>query len=277
MKNNRKVAAALVAFLVAFGWTVDSAAQAGGAVGGFKKVAADDAKVIVVAKFAADTQASKDATLKLVSVLSAEMQLVAGSNYRLCLAVNSGGTPQQATAVVFANLQNESELVSWTPGQCSTGASADPQPTPTAGRQILAKDLEGTWDAGGDLNIIIVTGKIVQRVLTELAESTIKNFEIKAGDIDFVGVMHGNVITGSQTLYMFPDSRQRCPGLSSTKVRAEMTLSADGKTFDIVRDDPHLDWDTCQWTLEGRKRVVDQMTLKGYPLVKDPEARPIRP
>jgi hypothetical protein len=122
--------------------------------------------------------------------------------------------------------------------------------------------LSGTWDYGGDLNKFVVNGKIVQRVLTELSEFTIKNLEIKVGDIDFVGVIQGNVIKGTHTLYMSPNSRERCPGLPSTRVKAELTLSADGKTLNIVRDDPHLSWDTCQWTLEGRPRVAEQMTRK---------------
>ena len=108
----------------------------------------------------------------------------------------------------------------------------------------------------------MVNGKLVQRVLTVLAESTIKNFEIKVGDTDFVGVIQGNVIKGSQTFYLDSESRTRCPGLSSTKINAEFTLSADGKTFNVVRDDPYFNWDTCQWTLEGRKPVVEQMTRK---------------
>lgn len=249
-----------VALWAVFGCAVVCYAQADKAVGGLRKADKNDEGVVAAANFAVEKQAQKDASLKLISIESAERQIVAGSKYSICMVVNSGGATQQATAVVFTNLQNQSKLMSWTPGKCPDNAAASP--TPSAERQITPKDFAGIWEAGGDLNKFVVNGKVVQRVLTELAESTVKNFEIKVGDVDFVGVIQGNVVKGTQILYMFPEARQRCPGLSSTRVSLEFTMSADGKTFNVLRDDPIFSYETCQWTLEGRERVAEQMNRK---------------
>lgn len=255
MKKILQITINLAAFCVVCSCALVCSAQAGKAVGGYREVSKTDKEVVAAADFAVKTQSEKDTPFELVSIERAEKQIVSGSNYQLCLAVNAQNGQQQASAVVYQNLQNEFSLTSWKFEKCSTPESVTAKP-------ISEKDLAGVWDAGGDLNKFVVKGKIVQRVLTELAESTVKNFEINVGDIDFVGVMQGNVIKGTQTFYLDSESRSHCPGLSSTKIKAEFSLSADGKTFNVVRDDPYFDWDTCQWTVEGRKPVVEQMTRK---------------
>ena len=93
-------------------------------VGGFKQISKTDETVVAAANFAVSAQAKKFAALKLVAIERADKQIVAGANYKLCLAVNSGGQPQQATALVYHNLQNKFLLTSWTSGKCATAAKS---------------------------------------------------------------------------------------------------------------------------------------------------------
>ncbi len=109
-------------------------------VGNYRETSKTDETVFSAADFAVKTQSKtlKDASLKLISIERAERQVVAGSNYRLCLAVNSKEKPQQATAVIYYNLHGEFSLTSWTPGQCATAAKTN-QATPPAA-QIMTPD-----------------------------------------------------------------------------------------------------------------------------------------
>ncbi|HZH34695.1 MAG TPA: cystatin domain-containing protein [Pyrinomonadaceae bacterium] len=94
-------------------------AQAGRAVGGFREADKTDKMVVGAANFAVKTKAREDASLKLISILRAERQIVAGSNYQLCLAVASNGGREQAKATVFLSLQNVYSLKNWTIENCA--------------------------------------------------------------------------------------------------------------------------------------------------------------
>lgn len=119
MKKNLQTAAMLVALCLITGSSA-SICRAQKMVGGYNSVSKTDAAVIDAANFAVETQARKDASLELKSIASAERQIVAGSNYRLCLVVNSGKKQQEATAIVFLNLKDKFSLTSWTPGKCAS-------------------------------------------------------------------------------------------------------------------------------------------------------------
>lgn len=93
-------------------------------VGGYKEVPKTDKTVIIAARFAVLEQREKDASLKLVAIKRAAKQTVQGATYELCLAVTSRNKPQEATAVVYQDLQNELSLTSWTSGKCSANAAA---------------------------------------------------------------------------------------------------------------------------------------------------------
>lgn len=105
-------------------------AQPGRTAGGYNNAAKTDEAVVDAADFAVTTRAKNEPTLELISVERAERQIVAGSNYRLCLAVNLDGKRAEATAVVYLNLQNEFALTSWTPGKCSGGGGGKAKQTP---------------------------------------------------------------------------------------------------------------------------------------------------
>ena len=87
--------------------------------GGYSEISKTDETVVTAANFAVRTQAQKMTSLQLASIIGAKRQIVAGSNYQICLAVNSANKPQEVVAVVYQNLQNEFKLTSWTPDQCS--------------------------------------------------------------------------------------------------------------------------------------------------------------
>lgn len=268
MKKTLQVVINLITFCFVYGCVLVCSAQPP-VPGSYRNVSITDEAVVAAANFAIGNRNETQKTaLKLLSIANAEMQIVAGTNYALCLKISNQDKEEEIKAVVFQNLEQKYELSEWNAEKCSAteekSSNSKPGATTTAVgvKEITEKDLAGIWDAGGDMNKLVVSGKTVQRVLTELAESTIKNFDIKVGDIDFVGVIQGNVIKGSQTFYLDPESRKRCPGLSGTKINAELTLLADGKTFNVVRDDPFFNWDICQWSLEGRPRVTEQMARK---------------
>ena len=64
--------------------------------------------------FAIGEQARREAMpLKLVSISSAEKQIVAGTNYRLVLIVERAGSTRQAKVMVFQDLKARYWLKSW--------------------------------------------------------------------------------------------------------------------------------------------------------------------
>lgn len=66
----------------------ESFAQKTPTVGGFSPVSVKDAKVIEAAVFAVSAGAEKFAAeIELVAIKKAEIQIVAGTNYRLCMKV----------------------------------------------------------------------------------------------------------------------------------------------------------------------------------------------
>ncbi len=91
-------------------------------LGGYKSAKTDDARVVAAAEFAVGERAEKNTEqegLTLDSVDKAEMQTVAGTNYRLCLTVRLEDETQQIEAVIFQNLKREYTLKSWTVKECA--------------------------------------------------------------------------------------------------------------------------------------------------------------
>jgi Aspartic acid proteinase inhibitor len=96
--------------------------------GGYKEVANDDAEVGAAAEFAVKAEGEKQqTTYKLVSVVHAEQQVVAGINYRLCLKVShqkegEEETTESVRVVVYRNLQKQYSLTSWAQENCGEDA-----------------------------------------------------------------------------------------------------------------------------------------------------------
>lgn len=100
------------------GENVESANAAGGedqtVAGGYSKASVDDAKVTAAAEFAVTEESKKGAKFSLKSIASAETQVVAGTNYKLTLVVDDGGTEKTVEVVVYEDLQQAMSLTSWT-------------------------------------------------------------------------------------------------------------------------------------------------------------------
>jgi hypothetical protein len=108
----------LAAFGVIFSFANVASAQI--KTGGYKKVAVSDAGVVAAANFAVTAQGEKqEATIEVASIEKAERQIVAGTNYKLCLEVNiaDGNSDEPITqfinAVIFQSLKKEYSLKSW--------------------------------------------------------------------------------------------------------------------------------------------------------------------
>lgn len=104
--------------------------------GGYGAVETTAAEVIAAANFAVKKQAKMQrAKIKLAAVSRAERQIVAGTNYRLCLQIEileknkKTAVPQTVQIVVFRSLKQKYELTSWAIAAC-----ADETPPETIGK-----------------------------------------------------------------------------------------------------------------------------------------------
>ena len=124
-------------------------------VGNYRTASVTEPAVISAANFAVEAQNKKQGTksVKLISIEKAEQQVVAGLNYRLCLAVESNNSAEQATAIVYQNLQNKLQLTSWTKETCAdskkSDAKADEKETVT---------YKGKLEAGETDSLILYVG-----------------------------------------------------------------------------------------------------------------------
>jgi len=166
MKNVFTNGMMLLAVALSFGITTNAQRV----LGGYKPAKTDDARVVAAAEFAVSDRAEKNAeqeglTLDLVD--KAETQVVAGTNYRLCLTVKLEDETQQIEAVVYQNLKQAYSLTSWTIKDCADNESeaagenllvmqnANYNPplqtaTPVCkGEQLSLSETEGEADIGG--------------------------------------------------------------------------------------------------------------------------------
>ena len=89
--------------------------------GGYADSSVRDKDVRKAANFAVK-QRSKNfkCTFTLVSIRKAEVQVVAGLNYRVCMRVRDNrGRTSTVTAVVYKNLRNKLSLTRWRSGGCT--------------------------------------------------------------------------------------------------------------------------------------------------------------
>jgi hypothetical protein len=105
--------------LAGLGLALSSAAVAQRVLGGYKEAPVDDPEVVAAADFAVSDQGAKQETpIALVSVEKAERQVVAGTNFRLCLKVEVDDETQEVKVLVFRSLQKEYSLKSWEEASC---------------------------------------------------------------------------------------------------------------------------------------------------------------
>jgi hypothetical protein len=137
MKKSLQVLMVLAALGIALSSATVGLAQARvPMVGAYSEVATDDPEVKKAAEFAVAKQ-KQNGPLSLVSIESAARQVVAGTNYSLCLKVKAanedgaGEEAQDVKAVVFRNLKNKYSLTSWEESDCGaddSGQNYYPQP-----------------------------------------------------------------------------------------------------------------------------------------------------
>jgi copper homeostasis protein (lipoprotein) len=88
-------------------------------VGGYTPIATDAPDVKAAADFAMRAQSERSGHAeRLLAIEWAEQQVVAGTNYRLCLVLATGSTPIRSEAVVSRDLEQRFALTSWTAGTC---------------------------------------------------------------------------------------------------------------------------------------------------------------
>ena len=89
-------------------------AQQGPIVGGYADASNSDPEVVAAARFAIKTETQKlHARITLVLIERAEVQVVAGLNYRLCMRVKMKGKTRNVSAVIYKNLKQKYSLTSW--------------------------------------------------------------------------------------------------------------------------------------------------------------------
>ncbi len=89
--------------------------------GGYGDASVSDKDVRAAANFAIKNRSrSTGKTFTLVRIVKAEVQVVAGLNYRVCMTVREGRKRAKTiTAVVYKDLRNRRSLSQWKAGGCS--------------------------------------------------------------------------------------------------------------------------------------------------------------
>ncbi|HRH42556.1 MAG TPA: cystatin domain-containing protein [Pyrinomonadaceae bacterium] len=118
MKIKLSIFALFIALFIILGGPTASFGQTEQIVGGYGDADVKDKEVISAATFAVKKGAKKGkATITLLSINKAQMQVVAGLNYELCLEVNvkksKKSSKQFVKTVVYRDLKNRYSLTSW--------------------------------------------------------------------------------------------------------------------------------------------------------------------
>ena len=108
-----------VSIALAFGIYPSASYVSAQITGGYGDASASSKEVKRAAKFAVEQRTLRTGNkVALVRVVKAEMQVVAGLNYRMVLRVSDKwGRRRTATAVVYQELKNRLSLTSWKPGE----------------------------------------------------------------------------------------------------------------------------------------------------------------
>lgn len=92
--------------------------------GGYETADVKDPQVMAAAKFAVNAQNTKlkrtgNRAYTLLEISKAQMQVVAGLNFQVCLKTKLGTSIRSAEAVVYQDLQQKLSLTSWAWRKCS--------------------------------------------------------------------------------------------------------------------------------------------------------------
>jgi hypothetical protein len=122
----KRVLLTVLALLMLGAGVPTSLAQDAPIAGGYGERRVNDRSVTAAAAFAVRERGRQTRRrVTLISIVSAEAQVVAGMNYRLVMNVREGGKVGSVTAVVFQNLRRRMSLESW-----------EPTPSVSLGREV---------------------------------------------------------------------------------------------------------------------------------------------
>ena len=123
---------------IILGGLAGTLAQQAPIAGGYADASTNDGEVVAAARYAIRAQGRRQgARISLVSIERAEVQVVAGLNYRLHLRVNINGRMQSALAVVYQNLRRKYSLSNWEIEARGTGSSNRPDDSSSTIEQLV--------------------------------------------------------------------------------------------------------------------------------------------
>ncbi|MFT3743518.1 MAG: cystatin domain-containing protein [Pyrinomonadaceae bacterium] len=122
----RKTLIATIMFAAAAIFCTSQAnAQGRPILGGYKEIPKTNANAKKAALWAVSAEAKRsEKEIEFISVVKAEQQTVAGTNFRMCLKVSDSGAEGQDAAEVFVkvvvnlDLKNNYKLLSWEASDC---------------------------------------------------------------------------------------------------------------------------------------------------------------
>lgn len=108
-------------FLGATAFAQQPPSSGGPKAGGYRTLSSDDERAGLAADFALKEKSKEmEVDLSLDSIVKAESQVVAGTNYRVCMEVyapskeaETDGVHFVVRAVIYVNLKNEYKLTKW--------------------------------------------------------------------------------------------------------------------------------------------------------------------
>lgn len=88
--------------------------------GGYSAISISDAATISIAKAAVKIKNAlpESKRVKLLSIIDAQSQVVAGQNFKLCISVKQASHKMRVQAVVYRDLSGKLTLTEWTPKGC---------------------------------------------------------------------------------------------------------------------------------------------------------------
>lgn len=136
----------IAALSIIFGGALKVSAQQEPIAGGYTEASVTDPEVVSAAKYAVRAEGQKQrARISLISIRRAEVQVVAGLNYRLGLRVNVNGKRQDVTAIVYKNLKRQYSLTKW---EADGGGASDNTNAPSESAiEQLSKALGEAYEA----------------------------------------------------------------------------------------------------------------------------------
>lgn len=165
MKKNLRVALIIAALNIVLGSLSGAFAQQEPIAGGYSETSNTDPEVLAAARFAVSAEGRKaGARISLISIEQAEVQVVAGLNYRMNLRVKVNGQTQDVTVVVYRNLKRQYALSRWeVTGNRASSAAAPANLTIEQLQEELAaaytskklNELDAKYPVVGRLKVVI--------------------------------------------------------------------------------------------------------------------------